>query len=214
MSSVIGVRRPVLADLLRLSVCAAGLAGLAACNDGPVASVAPGQDPVSTKIGNLLAFNSTNAPGVAPSAAAGPRIDCPIVQIEPGSSAFRAGGEGAASVRYQISIGDVARECARQGDNLVIRVGVETTTILGPAGSPGSYSAPLRVTIRRQSDEAILASKVYRVGGTVGASEPLVTALVADPLAVPYTTEHADDDYEVVLGFGEGPAAPRRKTRR
>ena len=196
---------------MRWSLCLAGLAGLAGCSGSePVASVAPGQDAVSTRLGNILAFNSANAPGAAP-ATAGPRIDCPIVQIEPGNSAFRAGGESSASVRYQISIGDVARECARQGDNLAIRVGVETTTVLGPAGSPGTFTAPLRVTVRRQFDEHVLASRTYRVGGTVGASAPVVTTLVADPLIIPYTTEHAADDYEVVLGFGEGPAAARGK---
>lgn len=212
MSSVVRDRRPFRSPVVRIGLCAAALTGLTACSsDGPAASVAPGQDSVSTKLGNLLAFNSNNAPGGAPASAAGPRIDCPIVQIEPGSSAFRAGGESSASVRYQISIGDVARECARQGDNLAIRVGVETTTVLGPAGSPGTFSAPLRVTVRRQFDEHVLASKTYRVGATVGASAPVVTTLVADPLLIPFTNEHAADDYEVVLSFGEGPAAPRRK---
>ena len=215
MSRVVRDHRVLRAPVGRLGFCAAFLAGLGACSSGPVGSIAPGQDAVSTRLGNLLAFNSSGAPGSAPAIATGPRIDCPIVQVEPGASAFRAAaGDSSASVRYQISIGDVARECARQGDSLLVRVGVETTTVLGPAGSAGSYSAPLRVTIRRQSDEAVLASKTYRVGGAVGASAPTVSTLVADPLAVPYTTEHAADDYEVVLGFGEGPAAPRRRGQR
>lgn len=185
---------------------------LGACNS--VGSVAPGQDGISSRLGNLLAFNSPSAPGAAPGLAP-QRLDCPVVQIEPGAAAFRsAGGEGASSVRYQIAIGDVARECVRQGDLLAIRVGVETNLVLGPAGSPGSYAAPLRVTIRRQSDEAIVASKVYRVGGAVGAAGSTQSTLVAEALTVPWINDRPDLDYEVVLGFGEGAAQAGRRARR
>lgn len=189
-------------------------AALAACNSSsPVASVAPGQDPLSTRLGNLLAFNSTNAPGTA-ATSAGPRVECPIIQVDPGASSVRvASGEGANGVRYQIAVGDVARECAVQGDKLAIRVGVETNVVLGPSGSPGTYSAPLRIAIVRQKDEAVLASKVYQVGGAVGAAGQSQFTLVADALSVPYINERAADDYEVVIGFGQGGSGARRTRR-
>jgi hypothetical protein len=198
--------------IFRAGAGLAALAALAACNSGPAGSIAPGSDAFSTRLGNLLAFNSMNAPGPA-AASAGPRIDCPIIQVEPGASSFRAGGESASSVRYQIAVGEVARECARQGDKLAVRVGVETNVVLGPAGSPGSYTAPLRIAVVRQSDEAVIVSKTYRVGGAVGASGPSQYTLVADALTVPYINERAADDYEVVIGFGEG-AGGARRTRR
>ena len=181
---------------------------LAGCN-GPTASVAPGQDGVSTRLGNLLAFNSTSAPAAPGTNAAVLRIDCPIIQVEPGAASFRSGGEASGSVRYQIALGDVARDCTQQGDRLAVRVGVETNVVLGPAGSPGSYTAPLRITIRRQSDEAVLASKIYRVGGAATFAGPATYTLVADALTVPFINERAADDYEVVVGFGEGPPAGR-----
>lgn len=192
-------------------VLAAGMLAIlcAGCN-GPAASVSPANDP-GTKVGNLLAFNSLTPPP-NPNRPVGERIDCPEIQVDPGNSAVRvATGEGASGVRYQISIGDVARECVRQGDRLAIRVGVETRIALGPAGAPGSYTAPLRILVRRQSDEAVLASKVYRVGGPVSANGQAQFSLVADPLLVPYTTERADVDYEVVMGFGDAPASKRAR---
>ena len=125
-----------------------------------------------------------------------------------------ASGADATGVRYQIAVGDVARECAVQGDRLAIRVGVETNVVLGPAGSAGTYTAPLRIAIVRQRDEAVLASKVYRVGGAVGGTGQSQFTLVADALTVPYINEHASADYEVLVGFGEGGGAPTRRTKR
>ena len=188
---------------------------LGGCNSSPVASSPPGADPVSQRLGNLLAFNSTTAPGV-PTAAAGQRIDCPIVQIEPGASSFRAAsGDNAAGVRYQISITDVARECERQGDKLAIRVGIETNLVLGPAGSPGSYTTPLRVSVKRQLNEAVVTSKTYRVGGSVGAAGPAQFSMVADPLLVPFIGDDVAQEYEVVLALGDsGPSTGKRARAR
>ena len=193
---------------------AAGLV-LAGCG-GPAGSVAGGDpDPVSTKLGNLLAFNSTTAPPL-PNKNAGARIDCPIVQIEPGMSALRVGGAESSSVRYQIAIGEVARECSQSNGQLFVRVGVETRTVVGPAGGPGTYSAPLTVSLRRTADEKVLASKTYQVGGAVGSTGTAINALIADPLSAPFINERAADDYEIVLAIGKGGAATdgRRSRRR
>lgn len=191
---------------------AAGLV-LAGCG-GPAGSVAGGDpDPVSTKLGNLLAFNSTTAPPL-PNKGQGARIDCPVVQIEPGMSAYRVGGPDSATVRYQIAIGDVARDCSQSNGQLLVRVGVETRTVVGPAGGPGNYTAPLTVALRRVGDEKILASKTYQVGGAVGSNGNAINAMVAEPLAAPFTTERAADDYEVVLSIGKGAAAPEGRRRR
>jgi hypothetical protein len=209
MMSVPSFQRRVCGVLL-----AAGAAmALAGCG-GPAGSVAGGDpDPTSTKLGNLLAFNSTTAPP-APNSGPRDRIDCPVVQIDPGKSAVRVGGEESSSVRYQISIGDVARDCTNNNGQLLVRVGVETRTVIGPAGSPGTYTAPLRVSLKKVAGEETITSKVYRVGGAVGSTGTSINTLIADPLAAPYTTQHADEDYEVVLGFGEGTGEERAKPHR
>ncbi|MFO1114925.1 MAG: hypothetical protein U1E28_04525 [Beijerinckiaceae bacterium] len=196
-----------------LVIC--GPLALAGCG-GQAGSVAGSDpDPTSTKLGNLLAFNSTKAP---PNPNGGPRetIDCPVVQVEPGHSSVRVGGESASSVRYQIAIGDVARDCTRQGNDLVVRVGVETRTVLGPAGAPGTYTAPMKISMRKVAGEQTLSSKTYRVGGAVGSSGNSINSLIAEPMSVPFTSQHADEDYEVVLSLGEGGGeekAARRKRR-
>jgi hypothetical protein len=210
-----GVDMFVRRGLTGVSIVLGGMV-LAGCG-GQAGSVAAGDStPVSTKIGNLLAFNSPNAPPTAASRPSVQAIDCPVVQIEPGASAVRIGGEAASSVRYQISIGDVARECALVGGQLQVRVGVETRTVVGPAGSAGTYTAPLRVMLRKVAGEQTIASKTYRVGGAVGSTGTAINSLIADPLTAPYINERASDDYEVVLALGQGesePGAARRKRR-
>jgi hypothetical protein len=143
------------------------------------------------------------------------RIDCPIVQIEPGAASHRVGGESASSVRYQISIGEVARECEESGGQLRMRIGIETRTVVGPAGSAGTYTAPLTVSVRRTSDEKTIVAKTYTVGGAAGADQAGLNSIVTEPLSVPYINERAADDYEIVLAFGRGglPREARRARR-
>lgn len=193
--------RPARKASAAVAAMAAGLV-LAGCG-GPAGSVAAGDDKVSNTLGNLLAFNSTSAPPL-PGKSSGARIDCPVVQVEPGKSAFRVGGEDSASVRYQIAIGDVARECSQSNGQLLVRVGVETRTVIGPAGAPGSYSAPLTISLRRTGDEKVLASKTYQAGGAVGATGNSINTLVSEPLSAPFINERAADDYEIVLSMGAG----------
>ena len=142
--------------------------------------------------------------------------DCPEIRVPSGESSLRVGGEGSASVRHQFAVGQVARECGVAGKELTIKVGVKGRVVLGPAGSPGSFSAPLSVSIREQKGDKILTSKTFNVAavvapGTTGADFTIVT----EPLVVPFTSEHAADDYEVVVGFGKGAkAAPVEKRRK
>jgi hypothetical protein len=143
-------------------------------------------------------------------------LDCPEVQVPSGESSLRVGGEGSTSVRHQFSVGEVARECAVVGNQLTIKVGVKGRLLIGPAGSAGSYSAPLRIGIRKTLGEQVVVSKVFNVGGTIAPGAPGAEfTVVTEPLAVPFTTLHAADDYEVVVGFGkDGKAAPSEKRKR
>lgn len=147
-------------------------------------------------------------------------IDCPEILVDGGTSFIRVpAGADSASVRYQLSLGTMARECSVQDDKLQIKVGVEGAAVLGPAGQAGSFSGALRVSARRQKDEAILQSRTYHVSATVASGATRGEfRMVAEPLIVPYTGPHAADDYEILVGFDQGGAAkaeaPKRHKRR
>jgi len=150
------------------------------------------------------------APG-APVAPGNPSdLECPEILVDAGNAELRvpAGAESSA-VRYQLSIGRVARECAINGDQLAIKVGVEGAAVLGPLGAPGSFFAGLRVGVRRIKDEASLSPRVYRISATVPAGAARGDfRLVADPISVPFTSVHAAEDYEIVIAFAPGGGEP------
>ena len=81
-------------------------------------------------------------------------LQCPPVEIDEGGAAARVGGPDNASVRYQFAISNTARECAPVSTNqFTLKVGVSGRLLIGPAGTPGTYSAPLRVTVHDENAE-------------------------------------------------------------
>ena len=196
-----------------------GLA-LAGCASGP-GSLEPGagKAEIST-IGSLFAFNTSTPPPVTSLQGKVEDFDCPHVEVIEGTSAYRstAGGQGNGAVRYQYSLGNVARECTLTGNQISIKVGVEGRVLIGPAGAPGAFSVPLRFAVRRESDKKPVASKLYRVAATVPAGDTQAGfSLVSDALVVPFTRAAADEDYTVLVGIdaaGGGGDKPVRKRRR
>ena len=131
-------------------------------------------------------------------------IDCPSIEVQDGTSAVRVGGQTNESVRYQFNIAETARECQPQGDQFTIKVGVAGHLLIGPAGSPGAYSATLRVVVRRSSDQKPVISKTYRIeANTAGANEASYQ-LVTEPFALPFTHREMDQDYTILVGFDNG----------
>lgn len=116
------------------------------------------------------------------------------------------------NLRYQYALGDVVRECSQQGDQLAIKVGISGNVLLGPAGSPASFSVPLRVAIVDAKDNEPVVTKLYRVAATIPAGQAQTEfSLVTEPLLVPFTKDHADDDYTIKVGIDEGPEKPAAK---
>jgi hypothetical protein len=158
--------------------------------------------------------DAPQAPGATP--------DCPVIAAEPGAQMIRApDGADAATVHHQVSIKNIARECILEGDQIVIRVGVEGDAMIGPAGSPGSYGGTIRVALRRTKDDSIVSTKNYRINATIPAGAARADfSLLADPLSAPATGK-AVEEYEIAVGFTEGsadtgekPVGRRKKGRR
>ena len=129
-----------------------------------------------------------------------------------GGASARVGGPENATVRYQFDIGQTARECDPQGDRFSLKVGVSGHLLIGPAGSPGAYSAPLRVTVTRETDQKPAFAKVYKVAATPGAAQAPFH-FVTEPIVLPMTRTELADDYSILVSFENGPAAGRRSRR-
>jgi hypothetical protein len=159
---------------------------------------------VTDTMGNLLAYNRPGAPPLPPEQKPVQEVNCPTIEVQDGTAELRtyAGGNANANVRYQYSLGDTARECSVVGNQIAIKVGIEGRVLIGPMGSPGSFTAPIRIAIRHESEGKAILSKLYKVPVTVpaGATEAPFS-LVSEPLMVPMVQVRADEDYTVVVGF-------------
>src|SRR4249919_586323 len=122
-----GNERPVpMKKILQMGVGLVALFGLSACGSSGSAT--------GSTLSNLFFFNSTTPPPESKAASAEDEIDCPRVEISEGGAALRAFGGSADpnSLRQQISISQVARECtATGGGSLTVKVGVEGRALIG-----------------------------------------------------------------------------------
>ncbi len=201
----------------------AGLGLLSGC--GTVESLMPHYDPATANLNAgaspgprlqsaQLPTNPAEKPQVLPIASTD--INCPGIDIAEGGAAVRVGGAESASVRYQFNISDTARQCDPAGPGeAAIKIGVAGNVVVGPAGSPGTFSAPLKITVTRDSDKKELYSRVYRVEASAGASSSGEFRVVSDPIVVPMPTLQLASIYSVTVGFqGGGGAPPRAHHRR
>lgn len=183
--------------------------GLAGCAAG-------GEDPGNT-LGNLFAYNTTKPPPVERSVKARD-VECPVVQVEEGQSAYRlyAGADHSnEGVRQQFSFGEMSRECTADESTVHMRVGISGYVQAGPAGGPGAFTVPIKVVIRRESDLQPAVVKTYRVNAAIAPGETSAPfSMVTEPLDVPFVSSAADEDYSIYVGFDAGPAPAVRKPAR
>jgi hypothetical protein len=135
-------------------------------------------------------------------------LQCPSVEIDEGGAAARVGGPENATVRYQFAISQTARECAPVSTNqFTLKVGVSGRLLIGPAGKPGTYSAPLRVTVHDENTKKDAFTKVYKVEASVPDAGDAPFNLVTEPIVLPMTRTELADDYTLTVGFDNGKAA-------
>jgi hypothetical protein len=182
-----------------LTVIPAVLAAQAGAEDGNVFT-------------NIFKYGGTTVP---PSQAA--PLDepyCPTVEVPEGGAALRnpPGATGtAAALRSQTTLGRLARECARLQDGSIrVKVGIEGHVLLGPAGAPGRFEAPLTITLK--SSGKVIATRGRRVPVTVppGAAQGLFS-VIEDDLLVPAASA---GDYDIEVRLGGGAPSHRPPVRR
>ena len=208
---------------LRFAVSLAALGLLSGCGAmDTVQKLIPHHDVKDEQI-NLGAspLQTAGVPAVRPSekpkvlAIASTDINCPPVDVTDDGGALRVGGQDSASVRYQFNIGDTARQCDPAGPGQAsIKVGVRGNLVLGQAGSPGTFSAPVHIEIINNADKKPVFSKTYTVQAAADANHPGRFQFVTDPIPVPMPTLQLADLYTINLGFGPGAEKAERPHKR
>jgi hypothetical protein len=179
-----------------------------------------GAQGIGDRINSWFGFGgSSPAPsGQTPEAA---EIECPGIDIRQGASTLSITTPGAdsspMSTRYQVSIGQTARECAALGGVMTIKVGVQGRVLLGPAGGPGRVDIPLRVAVVEEGvNPKPVVSKFYRIAIDVPPGQTSVPFVhVEQDLTFPMPRAAVLDNYVVYVGFdpSAAPAKPERKAK-
>jgi hypothetical protein len=174
-----------------------GVTALAGCG-------APGESGFG--VGDMLLTAGTTQPP-AQSAAIGD-VYCPTVEVTDGGAAIqvRGGGE-AGSVRSQITLGEVARECIGQPDgSTLVKIGLEARALLGVGGSAGRYDIPVQIVVKDGS--TVFANRSRRVAAAIPAGQTRTTvSIIEDGIVVPAAYANS---FEIEVGLGSRAPAGRR----
>jgi hypothetical protein len=147
-------------------------------------------------------------------------IDCPGVEVRQGASTFQQNGADngstALSLRYQANFLKFARECVVRSGNVVMKVGVEGRVILGPAGTTGTLSLPVRLAVVKEGlDPKTVWTKFYMVPVVMPPGQPNVLFThVEEDMSFPNPPGDDLDKYVVYVGFDPDSAAAEQKKSR
>ncbi len=139
--------------------------------------------------------------------AAGAPIACPAVQIRSGTQGvtrYAGGREGDASaVRHQFSILRSARDCRFQNNTLFLRIGVAGRVILGPSGSAGTVSAPIRFVVARGGVEPVYSETQTVSVSIAPGSTSADFDVVQSNVQVAVRTDETVGNFQIFVGFDE-----------
>jgi hypothetical protein len=145
-------------------------------------------------------------------------IECPQVTVRSGAATWQIPpGTNATGIRYQATLGQLARECAVVGDTMTVKVGVEGRVLVGPKGGPGSVTVPLRIAVVHEGPQPrSLWTKFYSVPVTIAAGTTQAAfAQVEDDVTFVMPANRRDlEQYIVYVGFdpqGLVPAARQKQ---
>src|SRR5215467_5425066 len=135
--------------------------------------------------------------------------DCPSADIRQGASTLAVAAKTqqpqASDLRYQLSITQLARQCALEGPEVRMRVGVQGRVIVGPAGAPNQVEVPLRYAVVREGVEPkTIVSKFRRIPVALapGVTNVVFTDIEED-LRFPMPSPAELEAYVVYIGFDE-----------
>ncbi len=146
------------------------------------------------------------------------KIACPPADVRQGAGTLQMtapGNDQALAVRYQATFSRTARQCSEEGGNLIIKVGVQGRVILGPAGTTGVTSVPLRYALVQEGIEPkTIWTKLYLVPVTLSTDQPSMPFThVIEDMTVPMPSSDDLGRYVIYVGF-DPRGAPEEKSKK
>lgn len=195
---------PVFGLAIVLAGCGGGLL------DGGSSAPATQTSTGSSLLGGLFGGGTATRSADVESVSSEDEPTCPAVSIAPGGAALRVGGGTSEAVRSQVTITDVARECARAPDGgVTMRVGAEGRVLVGPAGASGALGATMRIEVRR--GDQVVTTRSVRVGASIpGGQAQAGWVHVEQGIVVPGSALRSGADVDVFVTLNAGAPTARR----
>ncbi|MEZ0213874.1 MAG: hypothetical protein ACAH27_13130 [Xanthobacteraceae bacterium] len=143
------------------------------------------------------------APVASPGTFDAADYDCPKVEVRGGAAAWQVTDKSDGALRYQSTLGVIARECKFEPPTLNMRVGISGRVLLGTKGGPGALTVPLRLAVVEEGPTPKpIWTKLYTVPVQIGEGEMQVEFnLVAEDVSVPLVSPRTLEKYIVYVGF-------------
>jgi hypothetical protein len=171
----------------------------------------------SSMFGRSSEAADSNASGIYTPPA---NFECPSVEVRAGAAQHSISANPAEpspmTLRYQLTLGETARECKLVGSTLTMKVGVRGRVILGPAGGPGQVDVPIRFAVVREGvDPQTITTKFHRMAVAVPPNDANVAfSYVEGDIAFPMPKGAEIDYYVVYIGFDPITAEEMDRQRR
>jgi hypothetical protein len=171
----------------------------------------------------IAAANAPAAGGLAtgPGSDIDPLQNCPGIDIRQGAATLSISGKGTADrnatdLRYQATLGQLARECVVRGPTMSIKVGTQGRVVLGPVGGPGDIVIPLRYAVVKEGVEPkTIVTKLVRIPVNIPPGQGNVAfSHIEEDLTFPTPKVGELETYLVYVGFDPLTEQPKRAPAR
>lgn len=130
---------------------------------------------------------------------------CPTVDVRQGTSTLQIPPNNAEplALRYQGTLGDLARDCKVTGGIMHMKVGIQGRLLLGPAGTPGQVEVPIRYAVVKEGPEPkTVLSKLNKVAVAIPEGQQnVIFTHVENDIAFPMPPNLDIEAYVVYVGF-------------
>ncbi|MDI4666457.1 hypothetical protein K9U40_19310 [Xanthobacter autotrophicus] len=160
-----------------------------------------------------VAASGSSSAGVVNSATTGALVvgsgptavtyDCPTLTVRTGAASWQVTDRGSGGLRYQGTIGRLARECSIAGSTMMVRIGIEGRILMGEKGAPGQIKVPIRVAVVQEGPTPrTVTTKFFNVAVDVPADPGHAAfTVVEDQVSFPLLKPAEMERYVIYVGF-------------
>ena len=135
-------------------------------------------------------------------------FECPGITVRTGASTMSSyanpAEQTALNLRYQVGIGQTARECRLANGVVTMKIGIQGRVVIGPQGAgTQQIEVPVRLAVVHETMSAkAITTKLERVSVSVPPDSGNVAfTLVDNEISFPMPKGGDIDDYVVYVGF-------------